>query len=64
MTLEINIAHARLGFKTIKYIVICLFEPQQSVGDILFLKLSIAFILILFYLTNFYVCCRYCNIRG
>jgi hypothetical protein len=41
MTLEINIAHARLGFTTIKYIVICWFEPQQGVSDILFLKLSI-----------------------
>jgi hypothetical protein len=38
MTSEINIAHARLGFTTIKYIVICLFEPQPGVGDILFLK--------------------------
>jgi hypothetical protein len=40
-TLEINIAHAWLGFTTIKYIVIYLFEPQRGVGDILFLKLSI-----------------------
>jgi hypothetical protein len=38
MTLEINIAHAQLGFTKIKYIVICLFEPQRGVGDILFLK--------------------------